>query len=85
MKTSYIGVYEGIATNPAGKSMSCWSVYLHIRPAPPCGLRTGSTIKLLRLFFYRTAREKKQARADAEKFARRSRSARGLPQPQEGE
>ena len=76
MKTSYIGVYDGIATNPDGKSMACWSVYLHIPKT-----------KLLRLFFYR--REElgawEKARAEAEKFARRSRAARGLPQPQGGE
>ena len=87
MKRTSIVINDGMAV-ANGKSGNCIMVSLYVREQRrvrnPRRWRV-LTYKPLRHFFYRTASEEKQARAEAEKFAKRSRSARGLPQPEGGE
>jgi hypothetical protein len=80
--TSFIVINDGMAA-ANGKSGNCIMVSLYVREhCPISGRKWCTTYKTLRHFFYRTAREEKQAWAEAEKFARRSRASRGLPQPE---
>jgi|TARA_R110000824_G_scaffold256_13_gene1344 hypothetical protein len=88
MPRTSIVINDGMAA-ANGKSGNCIMVSLYVREETYARIHRGRKCKpgykTLRYFFYRTAHEEKQARAEAEKFARRSRSARGMPQPQDGE
>ncbi len=82
MPRTSIVINQGMA-DWKGNTGNCIMVSLYTRYTHPISLRY--TYKTLKCYFYHTAREEKQARAEAEKFAKRSRAARGLQQPEGGE